>query len=192
MRSTALTFIPRSVLLSVVCSVLLGLGCLAQVGRGPTAPDAVPEDPLRVFLRSYLRTFPFGDDPTTRYSAAVVDLSGSGKNQAIVYVTGRAWCGTGGCVALILTRSAASYRVVTKLTVTWPPIRVLRSASRGWRSIAVRVAGGGIRPGYEAELRFDGATYPSNPSAPPARRLSGNAPGDVALSGSEEGTLLYP
>jgi hypothetical protein len=62
--------------------------------------------------------------------------------------------------------------VVTKTTVTRPPIQVLASKSNGWHDIAVRVAGGGIANGYDAELSFDGRKYPSNPTVPPARRVA--------------------
>jgi hypothetical protein len=57
--------------------------------------------------------------------------------------------------------------MMARTTITRPPIRVLRTTTQGWRDIAVRVEGGGILPGYEAVLRFNGAGYPSNPSLAP-------------------------
>ena len=42
--------------------------------------------------------------------------------------------------------------------------------------------GGGIQPGYEAELRFDGKTYPANPSVPPARPLKGKPEGEMLIA----------
>jgi len=172
------------------CLAFLVATCLAQAQQQPSVPSSAAEDSLKTFLRSYLGTFP-GGAKTAQYSAAFVDLSGHGKQEVIVYVSGRDWCAGGGCEALILARQGASYRVVTKTTITWPPIRVLRSTSHGWRNISVWVRGGGVRPGYEAELRFDGTTYASNPSVPPARPLAGKMAGEVVLSGSEEATPLY-
>jgi hypothetical protein len=64
---------------------------------------------------------------------------------------------------MILAHSHSSFRVVTKIMATWPPIRVLTTTSHP-----------GIPKGYEAELRFDGNTYPITPSMPSARRLNGN------------------
>jgi hypothetical protein len=43
------------------------------------------------------------------------------------------------------------------------------------------VQGGGIQPGYEAKLSFNGKTYPKNPSVPPAQRLTQQAVGKVVV-----------
>jgi len=125
------------------------------------------------------------------YVDAYVDLNGDGIEEVIVHIIGRSFCGSGGCNTLILAREGASYKVVSNMTITRPPIRVLRSASHGWRNLSVWVAGGGIRPGYEAELRFDGQTYPRNPSAPPARRLATKTAGEVVIQSADRGTPLY-
>jgi hypothetical protein len=147
------------------------------------------EHSLKKYLRNYLSDWP--EDKTTRFIAAFVDLKGDGKQEAIVYLSGQGWCGSGGCVTLILAPEGSSYRLVTKTTTTRPPIRVLARASNGWSNIAVWVQGGGIQPGYEAELRFDGKTYPTSPSVPPAQP-SGNAAGIVVVSPSQDGKALYP
>jgi hypothetical protein len=54
------------------------------------------------------------------------------------------------------------------------------------------VGGGGILPGYVAELRFDGKTYPSNPSIPPARRTDGKKTGEVVVPSVDVTVPLYP
>ena len=41
---------------------------------------------------------------------------------------------------------------------------MLSHRTNGWRDLSVLVAGGGIIPGYQAVLQFDGRAYPSNPS----------------------------
>jgi hypothetical protein len=151
-----------------------------------------PDESLKKFLQRYLTDQPLDEDQTTRYVYVFVDLKGDGKQEAIVYITGRSWCGSGGCPTLILAPAGPSYRIVSKILITRPPIRVLTSTSNGWHSIGVWVRGGGIQPGYEAELRFDGKTYPLNPSVPPARRLTENTAGEIVVRPSEEGTLLYP
>jgi hypothetical protein len=144
------------------------------------------EDSLKRFLQKY------DDDRTARYSRAFVDLNGDGKDEAIVYSTGRSWCGSGGCNTLVLTQEGGTWRLVTSITITWPPIRVLASRSHGWHDISVWVSGGGIRPGYEAELSFDGKTYATNPSVPPARPLAAKVDGKVVILSSEGATPLYP
>lgn len=94
---------------------------------------------------------------------------------------------------LVLAPEGASYRVITETTVTRLPIRVLSTKSNGWHDITVTVAGGGILIGYEAELSFDGKTYPSNPSVPPARPLevAGKAEGKTVLFVKSKDKPLY-
>src|SRR5579884_3649184 len=125
----------------------------------PTAPaQTLTERPiatamqesLKVFLQNQFGRASQGGDKT-RFVAALVNLSiDTTTQQAIVYVTGDGWCGSGGCNTLVLARSGNSWRVVAKITITRPPIRVLDETSHGWHSIGVRVQGGGIQPGYEA------------------------------------------
>jgi len=124
----------------------------------------------------------FDADLKGRYTDALVDLNADGKPEAVVYLTSNDWCGTGGRTMLILVRDGDSWRLLTKVSITRPPIRVLVTKSNGWRSIGVWVQGGGIQPGYEAELRFDGKTYPENPSTPPARPLTGKPAGETLIA----------
>jgi hypothetical protein len=126
-----------------------------------------------------------------RYPHAFVDLDGHGPNAVIVYMAGRSWCGSGGCNTLVLAQQGSSYKVVGDITITRLPIRLLSARSHGWRDIGVWLQGGGIRPGYEAELRFNGKVYPNNPSGPPAWKRAQEAPGRVVLPANAEGALLY-
>jgi hypothetical protein len=114
-------------------------------------------------------------DETARYFDAWVDLNGDGNPEVVVFVSGRGWCGSGGCMGLILQSKGSTYEVITRTTITRPPIQVyLTRASNGWWSLSVWVQGGGIQPGYNAVLDFDGATYPTNPStAPPGAPTDG-------------------
>ena len=45
----------------------------------------------------------------------------------------------------------------------------------------VFVAGGGILPGYYAELRFNGKTYPDNPTVKPAKQITSKPRGTVLI-----------
>ena len=118
------------------------------------------------------------DHKLTRYSVTLIDLNGDGHSEALIYAMATSngggqpdLCGSGGCDLYVLSLSKAGYRQVTNTTITQLPIRVMPSVSHGWHDLSVQVAGGGIIPGYEARLRFDGHSYPSNPSEPPAIRL---------------------
>lgn len=176
----------RKIILAWIGSAMLLVAtCDAQTQRERDT-SALTAKSLKQFLQT------FTDDKTTRYVVAFPDLNGDRTPEAIVYLISNGWCGSGGCTMLILARDGATWRVVTQVTITRPPIRVLTSTSHGWHNISVWVRGGGILPGYEAELRFDGKTYPSNPSMPPARRLAAEGLGAVAILSMEGGTLLYP
>ena len=83
-------------------------------------------------------------DKTTRYLSASVDLNGDGMQEVIVYLIGGGWCGSGGCTTLILGPQDTSYKVITKMTVTRLPIRVLTTTSNGLHDLPVVVRGGGI------------------------------------------------
>jgi hypothetical protein len=98
------------------------------------------EDSLKRFLQDYVGAPGSADD--TSYVSGFVDLNDDGREEAIVYLKGGSWCGSGGCTTLILAPKGPSYRIVTKITITRPPIRVLTSKSNGWHDISVQVQGG--------------------------------------------------
>lgn len=107
-----------------------------------------------------------------RFGAAVTDLNGDGRDEVIVHVTSPDYCGSGGCVTLVLEPAGDGYRTVMRASVTRPPIRILETQHHGWKDIGVTVSGGGAGPPYEAAMVFDGRRYPSNPTTPPARPVS--------------------
>lgn len=128
-----------------------------------------------------------------RYFYGSADLDEDGDAEVLVHVVGPMLCGTGGCSTLVLTPGDSGYHVVADISVTRPPIRVSPRSSHGWRNVIVGVSGGGILPGHDAELRFDGSTYPSNPTVPPAEPTADTAGAVVAIPdfGSfTEGTLV--
>ena len=172
-------------LTSVACSAFLIGTCL---GKAQQKTDARPSE-AEVSVKQFLQTF--DGDKTARYVAAFHDLNADGKPEAVVYLMGRKWCGSGGCETLILTPDGRSWKIVAKITITRPPIRVLSETSNGWRDIGVWVQGGGVRPGYEAEIPFDGKTYPSNPSVLPARRLLEKTSGEVLIPSLPETKPLH-
>jgi hypothetical protein len=132
-------------------------------------------------LISVLRR-PFADaNSEIRYHSASIDLNGDGLNEVIAYVYGQYVCGTGGCETLVLSPTASGYRIVSKIAISRPPIAVLPVKDKSWRRLAVFVVGGGIQPGYYAELRFDGKTYPENPTIVPAHPLRGKPNGTVVI-----------
>lgn len=114
----------------------------------------------------------------TQVQFAWADLNGDGSPEAVVYVSGRRWCGTGGCNLMILQREGETYRLRGKLTVTRPPVGLLAQRTSGWHDLAVSI--GGVA-GYRAVVPFDGQRYASNPSMPPARRLGDDVPEQILI-----------
>lgn len=169
----------------VICSGLLVITGLGKAQQKADAPTSEARESLKGFLKT------LDDDRTARYAFAFRDLNADGTPEAIVHLVGKKWCGSGGCNTLILAPDGSSWRILANIRITRPPIYVLTDTSNGWRSIGVWVQGGGIQPGYEAELRFDGKTYPKNPSVPPARRLKGKPVGEVVIPSTQDATLLY-
>jgi hypothetical protein len=162
-----------------------GDGLLPAQEKAPTASAGI-ERSLKLFLQKTLEYH-----ETTGYVAAFRDLNGGGTEEAIILLSGYLWCGSGGCTMLVLTRERGSWKQIGRTTITRPPIYVLASSSHGWKSVAVWVQGGGIQPGYEAELPFDGSHYAPNPTLPPAKRLKGKPDGELVIRVEQKATPLY-
>ena len=126
-----------------------------------TAPDAEIEQAIVESL---------GGDRTalkqTRYYYDRIDLSGDGKPEALVYLSGSYTCGTGGCKMLVLEQSGQRYQLVSKMTLVNAPVIVSSEKSAGWNDLVLEVAGGGAAKHY-AQMKFDGSAYPVNPSTAP-------------------------
>ena len=60
---------------------------------------------------------------------------------------------------LILQPNESTIEVLGRVTIVQLPIRLLPSQNYGHPDIEVSVKGGGILPGYEAVLSFDGKSY---------------------------------
>ena len=179
------------IMIITLCAFSTVTACATQASDGFWAGVSdEARHSLEKYLRSYLETPPWREDKTTRISVAFVHLTHNKEPQAIVYVTGWLWCGSGGCRTLILTKAGPSWRVVTDITITRPPIRVLSSEAKGWHDISVWVQGGGTHA-HQARLRFDGKTYPTNPTVPPAKPLVGEATGVAVLFSADGGVPLY-
>lgn len=176
-------------------TVLVGALLFAISGAAQTTQemDSRRADSLKVFLQKFLgEPYPrFEKEAATRFTSALVDLKDDGTKEVIVYLSGRGWCGSGGCVMLTLAPDGGSYRVVTKTTVTRLPIRVLTTKSNGWHDITVIARINGIELLYEAVLVFDGKTYPSNPTVLPAHRLSGQVQGRVVITATTKDHGVY-
>lgn len=110
------------------------------------------------------------------YRFAVTDLNDDGIADAVVLLTGRDWCGSGGCTMLVLSGTKTGFNLVSSSTVTSEPISVLPSISHAWHTLLVH-----SKPKGMVAMPFDGKKYPSNPSMQPSATTS-QATGGTRLS----------
>jgi len=190
---------------AMVVAILSASVIVVMFAVEPTASGASPNEPGR--LDPALRAFLIAGIPTPDASTerewptrvAIAEIGrGDDKHDILVYISGRAWCGSGGCDLLILEPNGASFRLLGDVSVAQLPIRRLDTTSNGHPDIGVEVRGGGIIPGYQARLRFDGSRYPDNSSAPPAEPMKGKPKGAVLIArpiagapDAARGDLLY-
>jgi hypothetical protein len=75
-------------------------------------------------------------------------------------------CGTGGCRILIFKGVGKNYSLITEMSVSRPPVWVTSTKTQGWSDLIFYNSGGGTKPFYSL-LKFDGKTYPENPTVEP-------------------------
>ena len=145
-------------------AVALSMGLLSA---GPATSSTMPPG-VTAFVNEHKLTV---------YTLTLADLNGDKRPDALIYAMatsdghGQAdLCGSGGCDLYVLTWTPTGYQQVTDISIARPPVRVLSTITHGWHDLGVMVAGGGIVSGYEARLRFNGRSYPANPTVPPATR----------------------
>jgi hypothetical protein len=159
-----------------------------------TAP-ALAQPQRQPDLHTFLQTQFRGErtDPAARYASALADLDGDGRPEAIVYMMSRGYCGTGGCHVFIYRATGRSWWRTARITVSNLPIRVLDSRTHGWRDLGIsqRELRGNHFVRYEARLRFNGRTYPLNPSVPPAQQLTRRVPGRILIGENNRGRPLF-
>lgn len=94
------------------------------------------------------------------------DMNDDEKKEIWVAHTGPYFCGTGGCTLLLLNPEG---QAITTFTVSETPVVIATESNNGWRNIFIS-HGGKYRL-----LKYDGKSYPSNPSLIEASSL---LPGD--------------
>ena len=166
------------------------LGGCSSAARAEPARAAAREGSLRAFLQRWATGK--GDSlEESMYTRAWVSLRSDRAMQVVVYIQGKGWCGSGGCTLLVLEPRGETFRVIGHMTITRPPIRILARTTNGWHDIGVHVAGGGIHPGYDAGVPFDGEQYAPNPTFPPARNVTGERVTATVITGHEGEQPLF-
>lgn len=169
---------------AVAAALILLAACANAAAQTP------PEQSVEAALREL-----YSDEGEVHYFLKWFDLDGDGTPEAVVHVVGPMVCGSGGCDTVVLARRGGVYKPVSTISLTHPLVIASPRSTHGWHDLFVFVAGGGILPGYYAELKFDGRTYPDNPTDPPARRVRGKPRGVVLIRDFKdytEGRRLRP
>ncbi|REJ09874.1 hypothetical protein [Halobacillus trueperi] len=113
-----------------------------------------------------------------RYYYNRIDLNNDGDKEVFVFLVGPFVCGTGGCSAVILKENEGEYQVLSRFSLVRNPVIVSKTTTNGYRDLVMYVAGGGIED-FFAQVKFDGKTYPLNPSVQrkvaPGTKVEGGA-----------------
>ena len=99
----------------------------------------------------------------TQHRIAEIDLNGDKKKDALVLFQDSYWCGSGGCSMLVFTNKNNDFKLVSAISLVRDPVIVSETKTKDWRDIIVHVSGGGGESKNVA-LKFNGSSYPTNPS----------------------------
>ncbi len=108
----------------------------------------------------------FIDENSRKFIFFEYDLNEDGKKEIFVGLTGSYFCGTGGCTQLILDNQG---NVISTFSVSGYPVIIDNSKTNGWKDLFI------YSGSKNRIVKFDGKTYPSNPSVLPELKL---IPGD--------------
>ena len=113
---------------------------------------------------------------STEVRVAWVDLNGDQRDDALVALSGQAWCGSGGCTVLVFeamhgvdAEEFGAYRPAAEIRLVNGPVHVV-DTDRIWSDLVARADDGTLR-----RLRFDGESYPPSPGSAPRGRAPAGA-----------------
>ncbi|WP_432784919.1 META domain-containing protein [Cyanobium sp. BSA11S] len=128
-----------------------------------------------------------------RYAYNSIDLSGDRQDELVATVIGPYACGTGGCNAYVFKSGPKQkgLRLVSQMSLFKPPLVVSDQRHNGWRDLIsrVRIDAG---HGYYTRLPYNGRSYPSNPSVPPAEPLRRPVSGVALLDTNDDTSSTHP
>ena len=105
-------------------TLALALAVLGGCAASPQQETASPQ--LAKQLNETL-----GDVPgPIHYFAKQVDLDGDGRAEYVVHVAGPMVCGTGGCDTFVFAQEGSGLRLVSRTSVTRPPIVVASTTTQ--------------------------------------------------------------
>lgn len=93
-----------------------------------------------------------------RFMYSEVDVNGDGSNETLVMMQSPYYCGTGGCTLILLN---SLYKPITKFSVSDEPVMISSGMSNEWNDIVI------TSDGAQHVMKYNGNTYPTNPSVAP-------------------------
>lgn len=98
------------------------------------------------------------DKESKKFKLFEYDINQDSKKEIFVGLMGPYFCGSGGCTLLVLDPEG---KLINKFTVTDYPISIADSNTKGWNDLIL------TSNGKDHLIKFNGKTYPANPSLQP-------------------------
>lgn len=98
------------------------------------------------------------DEQSRKFKVFEHNINEDTKKEIFVGLTGSYFCGSGGCTVLLLNSDG---ELITKFTVTEYPLLIAETYTKGWNDLILH------SQGKDHLMKFNGKTYPSNPSIQP-------------------------
>jgi hypothetical protein len=137
-----------------------------------TLSDLYKDDIAKELIDTFSRQF--------KYSP--YDLNNDGKQEILVGLTGPYFCGSGGCTMYLLTNHGD---VITKFSVVSYPVYVDTITTKGWKDLII-YSGGSNRV-----VKWNGKSYPSNPSILPKMTAEPSAKQTKLLDWEEQQSFNF-
>lgn len=169
-------------------SVLLGAAILAACAPRSPEPEVevigFPDSSRAVTDFVLAKAAASRVPPPSKVASRSVEGVPAHPRITFVYMSDRHWCGSGGCTLLVLVPGETGLTEIGQVTLVHPPVIALDTQTNGMPDLAVSVRGDNPGDGRKVViLAFDGRTYASNPTVPPARSASPDQiDGEIAIS----------
>lgn len=105
------------------------------------------------------------DEKSRKFKLFEHNINADAKNEIFVGLSGSYFCGSGGCTLLLLN---ANGELITKFTVVDYPIAIANTSTKGWKDLVI------TSNGKNHLMKFNGRSYPSNPSMQAVHSASPN------------------
>ncbi len=163
---------------------MIALLLVSLLAAAPAVPDSIDDADrhaeVMAAVRQYARPVDASLD-SVAVRVAWVDVSGDGRDDALVYLTAGDWCGSGGCTVLVFeamdeidAEEMGAYRPAAEISMMHGSVHVVAGRRGTWSDLIVQDENGVAR-----RLSFDGETYPFSPAG--GRVIRGATPAGTTL-----------